>query len=89
MLGDTLNLQAKKDYLKEEIDRLDEEQLQKIQDLITQLKTQPHPSAREVPFWQHATPPERAQDLQKWTSQLPQNSPSLPDEAFDRSTIYD
>lgn len=89
MLGDASNFKMNKDYLKEEIDRLDEEQLKKVQALITHLKKHPHSPAKHIPFWQQSTPQERAQDLQTWASQLPKNSPSLPDEAFDRSTIYD
>jgi hypothetical protein len=43
----------------------------------------------DVSFWQKALPVERSEEFQKWVSQLPKNSPSLPDEAFDRDDIYD
>jgi hypothetical protein len=43
----------------------------------------------DIPFWQQATPSERAKDFQDWVEQLPKTNVSLADEAFDRSKIYD
>jgi len=45
--------------------------------------------ATDLPFWQRATPSERAKEFQKWVEQLPKTNVSLPNEAFDRSQIYD
>jgi len=43
----------------------------------------------EIPFWQRATPSERAIEFQEWVEQLPKTNVSLSNEAFDRSKIYD
>jgi hypothetical protein len=43
----------------------------------------------DLPFWQRATPSERAKEFQEWVKQLPKTNVSLPNEAFDRSQIYD
>jgi hypothetical protein len=43
----------------------------------------------EIPFWQRATPLERAKDFQEWVEQLPKTNVSLANEAFDRSKIYE
>ena len=78
-----------RDTLKLEIDQLSDEQLKKIADFIALIKGQTHQLAKATPFWQRATPLERAHDFRVWVSQLPQTSPSLPNDAFDRSSIYD
>ncbi len=86
-----------KDTLKKEIDNLNDEQLKKIADFIILVKAQDKQKAEIKPFWQRATPAERTafagatqtQDFREWVSQLSHTSPSLPDEAFARSSIYD
>lgn len=78
-----------RETLKQEIDRLNENQLRKIIDLVISFKTQTEPISKDDLFWPHATPLERAQNFRTWVSQLPETRSSLPDEAFDRSTIYD
>ena len=78
-----------RETLKQEIDRLSESQLRKIADLVLSFKTQTQSMPKDALFWPHATPLERAQNFRSWVSQLPQTHSSLPDEAFDRSTIYD
>lgn len=45
--------------------------------------------ATDLPFWQRATPSERAKEFQEWVEQLPKTNVSLSNEAFDRSKIYD
>ncbi|MBW4623725.1 MAG: hypothetical protein KME17_30740 [Cyanosarcina radialis HA8281-LM2] len=74
--------------IKKALDKLNDEQLQKIADLMDSIEFQSievTPSAR---FWQRATPVERAREFRQWVSQLPKNGSSLPDEAFNRDTIY-
>lgn len=78
-----------RETLKQELDRLSESQLKKIAELVNSFKSQTEPTTEGDLFWQHATPLERAQNFRTWVSQLPQTCLSLPDEAFDRSTIYD
>ena len=78
-----------KDTLKKEIDGLNDEQLKKIADFVILLKAQDKQKTQVKPFWQRATPEERSQNFREWVSQLSHTSPSLPDEAFDRSSIYD
>jgi hypothetical protein len=45
--------------------------------------------AQPIPYWQNTTPAERAEDFRKWVAQLSGASIMLPDEAFDRSNIYE
>ena len=42
-----------------------------------------------IPFWQKATPTERAREFRDWISQLPTTIVSLPDEAFSCDCIYE
>ncbi len=78
-----------RETLKREIDQLSESQLRKIADFVTAIKNQAHKLAERIPFWQCATPVERAEDFRSWVSQLPETRLSLPDEAFDRNNIYE
>ena len=78
-----------RDALKLEIDQLSEDQLKKLADFIALMKAQTQQFTKTDPFWQRATPIERSQDFRAWVCQLPQTSPSLPDNAFDRNSIYD
>jgi hypothetical protein len=75
--------------LKKELDRLSDEQLQRIADFITRVEFQSGQAPLSALFWQKATPSERVRDFREWVSQLPKGSPSLPDEAFDRDSIYE
>jgi hypothetical protein len=78
-----------RETLKQEIDALDDRQVAQIADLVTQLKTQATPQMAALPFWQQASPADRAAHLRAWVAQLPQTGMTLPDAAFDRETIYD
>jgi hypothetical protein len=78
-----------RDNLKKELDKLNDEQLKKIADFIADLEFQPRQVPSPVPFWQRATPSERAREFREWVLQLPQGSPSLSDEAFNRDSIYE
>lgn len=75
--------------LKKELDKLNDEQLRKIADFIIDLEVQSGQIQSSVPFWQRATPPERAREFRDWVLHLPKGSPSLPDEAFNRDSIYE
>lgn len=78
-----------REILKQELDQLSESQLRTIADFVATIKHQAQKLAETMPFWQRATPSERAEDLQIWISQLPDTHVSLPDEAFDRNNIYE
>lgn len=80
-----------RETLKQEIDTLSENQLLKLAELLRIVKAQTQKLADTLPFWQQATPTERAQDFQNWVAQRPTPTPgiSLSDEAFDRDSIYD
>jgi hypothetical protein len=77
-----------RETLKQEIDTLDDRQVAQIADLVTQLKTPAPPHQAALPFWQQASPADRAAHLRAWVAQLPQTGITLPDAAFDRATIY-
>ena len=79
-----------REKLKQELDRLNEEQLKKIANFITFIESQSNQTTSSfVPFWLIATPAERARDFRDWVSQLPTTLVSLPDEAFSRDRIYE
>jgi len=78
-----------RDVLKQEIDKLNDNQLERIAEFIDLVKFQTQNLAQSVPFWQRATSTERAQDFLAWVEQLPKTGVSLPDEAFDRGSIYE
>ncbi|MGB3292986.1 MAG: hypothetical protein WBB01_08375 [Phormidesmis sp.] len=75
--------------LKQEIDKLSDDQLRKIADFVSLIKVQAQQLTKTVPFWQRATPVERAEDFRVWVTQLPETSIALTDEAFDRGGIYE
>jgi MoaA/NifB/PqqE/SkfB family radical SAM enzyme len=75
--------------LKKELDKLNDEQLKKIADFIADLEFQARQVVPSVPFWQRATPSDRAREFREWVLQLPKGSPSLRDEAFSRDSIYE
>jgi hypothetical protein len=77
-----------RENLKKELDKLNDEQLQKIADFIALLELQPEKIETSIPFWQRTTSTERAREFREWVSQLPKDSPSLSDEAFSCDTIY-
>jgi hypothetical protein len=78
-----------RDTLKQEIDQLSESQLRKLAEFVASIKSQAQQLAKSVPFWQRATPRERAEEFRLWVAQLPETRLSLPDEAFDRGNIYE
>ena len=78
-----------RETLKQEIDKLSETQLRKIADFVTSIKAQAQQLNKIMPFWQRATPTERAQDFREWVNQLPKTGFSLTDDAFDRDSIYE
>lgn len=75
--------------IKREIDSLDEEQLKQVESFIASIKLQSDQSQASLQPWHSVTPEEWAKSFQEWTSQLPRTGVSLPDEAFDRESIYD
>ncbi|MEA5419137.1 hypothetical protein VB712_07835 [Spirulina sp. CCNP1310] len=77
-----------RETLKKEIDQLSESQLRTIADFVALIKKQ-QGLTQNVPFWQGATPMERAEDFRGWVAQLSQTGLSLPDQAFERGNIYD
>ena len=78
-----------RDTLKQEIDRLSEDQLRQLAELIALVKHQTQDISKSMPFWQRATPAERAQNFRAWAQQLPKTGLSLPDVACDRASIYE
>lgn len=78
-----------RETLKQEIDKLSDSQLRKVVDFVTSIKTQTQQLTKSFPFWQSATPAERAQDFHAWVAQLPKPSISLDNAAFDRGSIYE
>ena len=76
-----------REQLKQELDQLNEAQLQQVAILLTSLRELGNP--QKTPFWQQATPAERAAYCRKWVKTLPRTAPSLPDESLDRGNIYE
>jgi len=59
-----------RDVLKQEIDKLNDNQLERIAEFIDLVKFQTQNLAQSVPFWQRATSTERAQDFLAWQHAL-------------------
>lgn len=78
-----------RENLKKELDKLNDEQLRQIADFIDNPAFQSRQDISPVPFWQRATFSERAREFREWVLRLPQGSPSLPDAAFSRDSIYE
>lgn len=78
-----------RELLKKKLDQLNEEQLQQIADFTASIESQTRQRVESVPFWQRATAIERVQNFREWVSQLPPTNQTLPDRAFDRSSIYE
>lgn len=78
-----------REELKKELDKLNEEQLNQIADFIALIEFQSRQVPSSAAFWQRTTPAQRAREFREWVSQLPKNSPSLPDEAFSRDSLYE
>ncbi|HEY9852480.1 MAG TPA: hypothetical protein V6D28_23615 [Leptolyngbyaceae cyanobacterium] len=79
-----------REKLKQELDRLNEDQLKKIADFISLIDSEANQlTSSFVPFWQTATPSERAREFRDWISQLPTTNVSLSDEAFSSDRIYE
>lgn len=77
-----------REELKKELDKLNDEQIEKIADFIAFVEFQSKQVTSPTPFWQRSTPVERSREFRRWISQLPKNGSSLPDEAFNRDNIY-
>jgi hypothetical protein len=77
-----------REELNKELDKLDDQQLQKIADFIASPEFQFRQIAPVSPFWQRATSTERAREFREWALQLSKNNVSLPDGAFNRASIY-
>ena len=78
-----------RETVKQEIDNLNESQLSRIAEHISSLKAQAQNVIKTKPFWESATPKERAQDFLEWVSGLNRTGSTLPNEAFDRGSIYE
>ena len=78
-----------RETVKQEIDNLNESQLSRIAEHISSLKAQAQNVIKTKPFWENATPKERAQDFLEWVSGLNRTGSTLPNEAFDRGSIYE
>ncbi|MBD2296299.1 hypothetical protein H6G06_23155 [Anabaena sphaerica FACHB-251] len=78
-----------REKIKQELDHLDEEQLEKIADFIAFIQFQSKKFSDTTPLWQKLTPEARASEFRDWVSQLPETGVSLSDEAFSRDSIYE
>jgi hypothetical protein len=78
-----------REKLKQELDKLNEEQLKKIADFIAFIEFQAKQVESSTLFWQRITPMERAKEFREWVSQLPKTNLSLSDQAFSRESIYE
>jgi hypothetical protein len=66
-----------RETVKKQIDALNENQLSRIAAYIVSLKAQAQSAMKTVPFWEKATPKERAQDFLEWVSGLNRTGSSL------------
>lgn len=75
-----------REKLKEELDKLNEEQLRQVSDFVAFIEFKS--KYVSSPFWQKATPLERVREFREWISQLPKSNVSLSEEALSRDSIY-
>lgn len=78
-----------RDTLKLEIDRLSEAQLNKLAELIEEIKAQPELEAASDLQEKEIAAVDQLQRFREWANHSPLTGISLPDEAFDRGNIYD
>lgn len=55
---------------------------------LLELKIKPDKEAQKRPFYETATPEEKAKAFRKWAESHSQDTPILSDEAISRETIY-
>ncbi|PSB01704.1 hypothetical protein [Merismopedia glauca] len=77
-----------RENLKQELDKLNDDQLRKIADFIALIELQSQKVPQLSSLSQTETSIQRAKEFRQWVSQLPQDSISLADEAFSRDAIY-
>jgi hypothetical protein len=77
-----------REKLKQDIDRLNEVQLEQVEQFIADMQLQSEQPKKPLPFWQTATREEWLKDFREWTTQFPKTGGGLPDEAYDRESIY-
>jgi hypothetical protein len=47
------------------------------------------PAGAAIPFWQQATPAQRAEAFERWASTCPPDTPDVPAESLRREGLYD
>ncbi|BAU11728.1 unknown protein [Leptolyngbya sp. NIES-3755] len=77
-----------KEKVKQQIDKLNEEQLKQVESFIATLQIQAQQSQEPRRFWETATPEEWVRSFQEMVAQFPKTGGSLSDEACDRESIY-
>jgi flagellar biosynthesis/type III secretory pathway M-ring protein FliF/YscJ len=77
-----------REKLKQEVDSLNEDQLKQVESFIDQLHHRFEESQKRLQYLASTTPEERAREFQEWLAQFPRTGVTLPDEAFDRESIY-
>ena len=78
-----------REKIKQELYKLNEQPREKLADFIAFIEFQTKQVSYAGAFWQEVTPEARTKEFREWVSQLPQTGLSLPDEAFDRDSIYE
>ncbi|MBE9040259.1 hypothetical protein IQ235_05560 [Oscillatoriales cyanobacterium LEGE 11467] len=76
-----------KESLKQELDKLNEEQLKQVANFIAFVEFAT--TRVNIPFWQTATPAQRAARWCESVAPRGTASPNLPDAALRRDSIYD
>ncbi|MDY6785515.1 MAG: hypothetical protein SW833_23695 [Cyanobacteriota bacterium] len=78
-----------KENLKQELDKLNEEQLKQVANFIAFLEFAARGDRKNAPFWETATPSDRVARWRNSVAPSGTQSPNLPDEALRRDSIYD
>ncbi|MBE9012258.1 hypothetical protein IQ250_18840 [Pseudanabaenaceae cyanobacterium LEGE 13415] len=77
-----------KEKVKQQIDKLNDEQLKQVESFITAIQVQSEQSQTSKRYWETATKEEWLKSFHEWTQQFPKTEVILPDEAYDRESIY-
>jgi hypothetical protein len=78
-----------KENLKQNLDRLNEEQLKQVANFIAFIEFTARRVGVNLPFWQIATPTGRVARWRESVAKRGTVSPNLPDAALHRDSIYD
>jgi hypothetical protein len=87
MIGEFMNIKLV-ESLAQVVQSLSPEERSLLEEKLKTHRENPSESEKERPFYETATPAERAKAFREWAASHPGDRPSLSDEAISRESIY-